>query len=106
MLADPIREPESIELPDEVEEVFAALTDSGAKEFSGQLVAALRETVTRGDFRPVQDVIDSWYRSLLFHRQTSLVEEQEIQEDVDRILASEEPGMSLEELRKDLKLVT
>ena len=78
-----IREPRDLELPAEEEALLGAiqqllhgdskfsefaqmLTDKGVREFAGELVAALVQAKHDNDLRPVQEVIESWYRTSLF----------------------------------------
>lgn len=67
MLA-PVRVPVDLELPapDQVAAVMARLTPEGAIQFVGELMAALEAARTQNDLRPVQEVAEAWYRSLLF----------------------------------------
>lgn len=52
-------------LPPEAEAVFDHLTKGGAERFSQEIVQALFRAQMKGDLRPVLDVVESWYRTLL-----------------------------------------
>lgn len=54
-----------LSLPPEAEEVFDHLGEHGAERFSREIIQALFRAQTRGDLRPVLDVVESWYRTLL-----------------------------------------
>ncbi|HEX9774738.1 MAG TPA: DUF6247 family protein [Actinomycetota bacterium] len=45
------------------------LADKGAREFAGELVAALVKARHENDLRQVQEVIEGWYRTALFVRE-------------------------------------
>ena len=63
---DIIRNPEDLGLPPEADEVFAALSEEGARSFSKEIIHALLKAQSRGNFRPVKDVVEAWYRTLQF----------------------------------------
>jgi hypothetical protein len=63
--ADPIERPEDLALPPEAEEVFDHLTEEGARNFSREIMHALYQAQAKGNLRPVRDVVEAWYRSLL-----------------------------------------
>lgn len=67
MLA-PVRVPLDLELPapEQVHAVMDRLTPEGAVKFVGELMAALEAARTQNDLRPVQEVTEAWYRTLLF----------------------------------------
>ena len=81
-----IRQPRDLELPAEEDALLAAiqqllhgdpkfsefaqmLTDKGVRGFAGELVSALVQAKHENDLRPVQEVIESWYRTSLFIRE-------------------------------------
>lgn len=63
-----ISRPRDLGLPPDAEQVFEALTQEGEKAFSQEIVAALLKAEATNDFRPVRDVVEAWYRTLLFVR--------------------------------------
>lgn len=62
--AEVIERPQDLNLPPEMEEVFAHLTHHGAEAFTREIVHALRQAQAKGNLRPVSDVIEAWYRTL------------------------------------------
>ena len=63
--ASPIRAPKKMELPPEVSAVLGNLTDEGRQDFVTELLTAFTAAQETNDLRPVVDVIDAWYRTLL-----------------------------------------
>jgi hypothetical protein len=55
-------------LPPEAGEVFESLTESGDDHFSREIVQALLVAQAKGDLRPVLDVVEAWYRTLLVRK--------------------------------------
>jgi hypothetical protein len=62
---DVIERPQDLGLPPEAEEVFDHLTEHGAENFSRDIIQALFRAQAKGNLRPVRDVVEAWYRSLL-----------------------------------------
>jgi Family of unknown function (DUF6247) len=56
----------NIALTDAMVEVLSSLTDAGAKEFSDQMLKALAEAKEADDITPINAVIESWYRTMVF----------------------------------------
>jgi len=73
---------ETMELPtpEQVEAVKASLNAEGAEAFAEEFFQAMWLSKERGDLRPVQDVIDAWYGSLL------LVQKYPKPRDLDAVL--------------------
>jgi len=67
-LPAPVLEPANLDLPlpAQLEAVRPALSENGAKLFLEQLLDAIAQAKETNDLRPVQEVIEAWYRSLLF----------------------------------------
>lgn len=87
-LAERIENPRQMRLPatfERIAEVFRGLTDQGAQEFNREILEAMNSATHSGDLRPVQTVIESWYRSLLFRLSPGFEEALEI---ADRASAS------------------
>lgn len=68
--AAPLREPKQLDIPEEALEAFDHLaehpTEQGRQQFTSELLRALHEAAVRNDLAPVQYVVESWYRTLLF----------------------------------------
>ncbi|MGH7687327.1 MAG: hypothetical protein ACREN2_10990 [Candidatus Dormibacteria bacterium] len=60
--------PQDLDLPPEADEIFGALTDDGRRDFIHLVMKALHESHASGDLRPLQAVIEEFYRSLLVVR--------------------------------------
>lgn len=101
--ADVVRTPDELRLPEEhaMQEVFAALQPDGAAVFTREIIEAVSSAKERNDFRPVQDVITSWYWSLQFGRRPEL---HEAVEWANAVVAGPETGMPLEKVLHDLGL--
>jgi hypothetical protein len=91
---------ETIELPsrEQLEAVQASLNPEGAQEFAEEFFEALWLSKERGDLRPVQDVIDAWYGSLL------LVKKYPEPRDLEAVLAARkrETPMTYDEVKASL----
>lgn len=94
-----IERAEDLDLPPEAREVFGHLTEDGSTQFSQEIIEALWQAQEKGNLRPVKDVVDAWYRSLLIWRDS---EHQDATTWAKR--TRQRSGVSLEELRD--KLVT
>jgi hypothetical protein len=64
----PIERIQDFELPPEAEAVFDHLNEDGAARFGREIVQALVMVQAKGDFRPVLDVVEAWYRTLLMRQ--------------------------------------
>jgi hypothetical protein len=64
-----IERPQDLNLPPETETVFAHLTKHGAEVFSQEITRALLQAQDKGNLRPVKDVVEAWYRTLLLWSQ-------------------------------------
>lgn len=62
---------QDLDLPPEAREVFTHLTEDGSTQFSQEIIAALWQAQEKGNLRPVKDVVDAWYRSLLIWRDSA-----------------------------------
>lgn len=62
----PISRPRDLDLPPEVFDVLLeSLTEQGRANFERQLLEALRLAQKRNNLRPVREVLESWYRTLV-----------------------------------------
>lgn len=71
MPSEKLREPEQLYVPPsskgrELHDVLDHLTPEGGKEFARQVMAAIKESQETNDLRPINTVVESWYRSLVF----------------------------------------
>ena len=66
---DLIERPQEMGLPPEAEQVLEALTERGAPVFSQEITRAIFKAQATGNLRPVRDVVEMWYRTLLFKNQ-------------------------------------
>lgn len=69
--AEKITRPAQLWLPARLEranEVFASLTPRGQAEFISEFVQALYEARSTDNLRPLQDVVEKWYRTLVARR--------------------------------------
>lgn len=60
-----IRHPENLDLPPEAADVFAALSPEGSQTFSQEILHALIKAQMKGNLRPVRDVVEAWYKTLV-----------------------------------------
>jgi hypothetical protein len=71
MPAQKITHPAELRLPahmERVSEVFASLTPDGRTQFISEFVEALFEARQTDNLRPLQDVVEGWYRTLVASR--------------------------------------
>jgi hypothetical protein len=69
--AEKITHPAQLWLPARLEranELFASLTPSGQAQFISEFVQALYEARRTDNLRPLQDVVEAWYRTLVARR--------------------------------------
>jgi hypothetical protein len=69
--AERITHPSELWLPSRLEranEVFASLTPSGRARFISEFVEALYVARSTDNLRPLQDVVEKWYRTLVARR--------------------------------------
>lgn len=69
--AKKITHPAELWLParlDRASEVFASLTPDGRTQFISEFVGALYEARRTDNLRPLQDVVEGWYRTLVASR--------------------------------------
>ena len=97
MPAAQIRDPESLFAPEFSDERFdqiaTHLTETGSQEFFRQIYAALARSRELGDLRYLNEVFESWYRTLLF------VADAEFEGKWQAAQSVSGPGFSAEELR-------
>lgn len=74
MGAKAIREPKNLRLPDDVwavlehfktDEVVANLSGKSARDFQIEVLEAVRESIANNDLRPLQQALESWYRTVV-----------------------------------------
>jgi hypothetical protein len=58
----------------EIEELVAVMNPEGHKEFMRQVFEAAALTSSEGDLRPVHQVLESWFRTLMFVKTPGLNE--------------------------------
>jgi hypothetical protein len=66
--AERITHPAELRLPPRLEranEVFANLTPAGRASFISEFLQALYESRSTDNLRPLQDVVEAWYRTLV-----------------------------------------
>lgn len=66
--AEKITHPSQLELPahlERVNKVFASLDEHGRARFIGEFMKALYEARSTDNLRPLQDVVEAWYRTLV-----------------------------------------
>jgi hypothetical protein len=69
--AKKITHPAELWLParlDRASEIFASLTPDGKTQFISEFVTALYEARKTDNLRPLQDVVEGWYRTLVANR--------------------------------------
>jgi hypothetical protein len=71
MPTERLREPEELYEPPEHDEAMLAtilgnLSEEAGREFARQVLGALNRARSEGDLRPINEVVESWYRTLLF----------------------------------------
>ncbi len=65
MSVDTITHPSQFRLPPEAQEVLGNLTDVGRREFIREVLDALAASTAADDLRPLADVIEAWYRTMI-----------------------------------------
>lgn len=100
MSAEKLREPEQLYSPTSYErqaaEVADALTPEGTKEFAHQVMEAIDHSRDSGNLRPLNNVIESWYRTLVFMSREGFLEKWE---ETEQTVASA-ARLSLDDIRK------
>ncbi len=70
MSAAQIREPEGLFEPDfqdaRVDEIAENLSPDGSREFFRQIFQAVAQSRREGDLRYLNEVLESWYRTMIF----------------------------------------
>ncbi len=99
MSAERLREPEELYFPPDISEsklkkILKGLTREAGREFAGQVLSALKRAQKEGDLRPVNMVVESWYRSLLF------LSRPKFEQKWDEADQATGPRLSLDEIRK------
>jgi hypothetical protein len=97
MPAEKLREPEQLYTPDfpahMVHDIENSLTEAGGREFFRQVRVAYERARLEGDLRPLNDVFESWYRTLVFASDPSF------EGYWDEAQKTTDLGMTAEELR-------
>jgi hypothetical protein len=75
MGAEAIRQPRDLSLPGDIwpvleqhfktDEVLANLSPQGEQLFRTEVLEAIRKSITSNDLRPIQEVLEAWYRTLV-----------------------------------------
>jgi hypothetical protein len=60
-----LRRAEELHLPPEMNGVLARLGPDDAARFNREIVAAISAAEEASDLRPIRDVIEAWYRTVL-----------------------------------------
>ncbi len=96
--AKPISSPKDLDLPPEVFDVLlSALTDEGRANFERDLLQAIQRAQKRNNLRPVREVLEAWYRTLLVRRHP------DYQESLAWARQSEDrDGMTVDEVMQEL----
>lgn len=98
--AERITDPGELELPaalDVMREVFSELSGDHARSFVAALLESLERVGATADLRPLNDVMEAWYRALLFARRGGL--EEAIRQAAQ--MTGSEKGLDLEELLEE-----
>jgi hypothetical protein len=95
----PISRPGDLDLPPEVFDVLLnALTDEGRANFERDLLQAIQRAQERNNLRPVREVLEAWYRTLIVRQHPDY--EASVawaRESTDR------DGMTVDELMQDIR---
>ena len=97
--ARPISSPRDLDLPAEVFDVLLnALTDEGRADFERELLQAIQRAQQRNNLRPVREVLEAWYRTLIVRQHPDFEASMaRARESTDR------DGMTVDELMQDLR---
>jgi hypothetical protein len=95
----PISHPRDLDLPPEVFDVLlSALTETGRANFERDLLHAIQQAQQRNNLRPVREVLEAWYRTLVVRKHPSY------EENLTWARRSAERGaVSVEEFLRDLE---
>jgi len=85
---------------DLAEEIARSLTEEGIHNFLTEIVGALARARNEGDLRPVNLVIEAWYRTLLFVQTPGFI--QDVQSSPEKVEGLVEYGV--DELRERRKM--
>jgi hypothetical protein len=95
----PISRPGDLNLPPEVFDVLLnALTDEGRANFERDLLQAIQRAQERNNLRPVREVLEAWYRTLIVRQHPDY--EANVawaRESTDR------DGLTVDELMQDIR---
>lgn len=100
-----VHEPAELDIPPEMAEILAALTDEGRSDFIAELFASLTKAKATNSLTPVQTAIDAWHRSMVIAQRMK-----ERHGGTDGLLDWEtevmenEPPLSPEEIREILQV--
>lgn len=82
-------------MPEQMNAVLPHLSPDGTSAFLSEVLAALQEAQTNNDLRPVQEVVEAWYRTLLLRQHP------EHAEAIHRPTVGE-PTLTIDQLRAEL----
>jgi hypothetical protein len=96
-----IRHPEELNLPphDKIKKVLEKLKPQGSILFLTELLQSLEDASNDSDLAPVQLVVDSWYRTLLFRSDPS---HKDRWESAEAAAKTPPPEMTIEDVREEL----
>lgn len=97
-----VRHPEGLTLPsrEKIEEIRPFLTPEGRVRFLDEILDALVSAKETGDLAHVNHVVEAWYRTLLFRKDT---EHDDRWDQAQQ--AEDEDLMDIDEVNRRLKLV-
>lgn len=99
MPAEKLREPEELYVPPDfskkdLDAILENLTPEGGRDFVGQIMEAMERAKNEGDLRPINLVVESWYRTLIF------LSRSRFNELWDEAQEAEGPRLTLEDIRE------
>ncbi|MDQ3953283.1 MAG: hypothetical protein M3279_10040 [Actinomycetota bacterium] len=103
MPADRLTGPRDLGFTPRVEKVLRALDNDGKMRMLDQLLDAFAEAREKDDLTPINDVIETWYRSMLFVAEGGEGFVEEFQDGFRQIVEGE-GGATLDEVRRRLNL--
>ena len=95
----PISSPSDLDLPPEVFDVLLnALTDEGRANFERDLLHAIQRAQERNNLRPVREVLESWYRTLVVRQHPDYEESMAWARN-----SKDTDGMTVDELMREIR---